>query len=51
MKGLPNDVENEFYEITATLYPEYNAMLNKIDNFIEKLNKIGLNTKDSTIKT
>ena len=50
MKGLPNDVKNQFYEITATLYPDYNAILSKVDNVIEKLNKIGLNTKDSTMK-
>ena len=37
-------------KITATLYPDYNAILSKIDNSIEKLNKIGLNTKDSSIK-
>ena len=42
--------KNQFYEITATLYPDYNAILSKIDNSIEKLNKIGLDTKDSTIK-
>ena len=50
MKGLPYDVKNQFYEITATLCPDYNAILSKVDNVIEKLNKIGLNTKDSTIK-
>ena len=50
MKGLPNDVKNQFYEITATLYPDYNAVLSKIDNSIEKLNKIGLNTKYRIMK-
>ena len=44
IRGLPNDVKNQFFDITATLYPDYNAILSKVDEVIEKLNRIGLNT-------
>ena len=50
IRGLPNDVKNQFFDITASLYPDYNAILSKVDKVIEKLNRIGLNTKDSTMK-
>ena len=50
MKGLPQDVKKQFYLDTATLYPDYNAILNKVDTVIQTLNKIGLNSKDSTMK-
>ena len=50
LKGLPNDVKKQFYLTTATLYPDYNAIKGGVDEVIETLNKIGLNTKDSTIK-
>ena len=50
LKGLPNDVKKQFYLTTATLYPDYNAIMDGVDEVIETLNKIGLNTKDSTIK-
>ena len=50
MRGLPNDVKRQFYLEKATLYPDYNAILSKVDSVIKTLNKIGLNTKDSTMK-
>merc|ERR1712082_378612 len=50
MNGLPNDIKNQFYLSADTLYPDYNAILSKVDSVIEKLNKIGLNTKNSTMK-
>ena len=50
MKSLPNDVRNKFYDITDNLYPDYNAILSKVDYVIEYLSKIGKNTRDSTIK-
>ena len=50
ISGLPNDVKKQFYLDTATLYPDYNAILSKVDSVIETLNRIGLNSKDSTIK-
>ena len=50
IRGLPNDVKNQFFEITNTLYPDYNAILSKVEEVIQKLNRIGLNTKDSTMK-
>ena len=37
-------------KITATLYSDYNAILSKMNNSIEKLNKIWLAKRDSTMK-
>ena len=31
IRGLPNDVKNQFFEITGTLYPDYNAILSKVE--------------------
>ena len=40
MRGLPNDVKKQFYLDTATLYPDYNAILSKVDSVIKTLNKL-----------
>merc|ERR1711895_391372 len=50
IKSLPNDVKNAFYDVTQTLYPDYDVILAKVEEVIEKLNRTGLNTKDSTLK-
>merc|ERR1711888_388658 len=50
IKSLPNDVKNAFFDVTQILYPDYNVILAKVEEVIEKLNRTGLNTRDSTVK-
>ena len=50
IKGFPNDVKKQFYLAAATLYPNYDVILSKVNEVIKTLNKVGLNTKDSTTK-
>ena len=47
---MPHDVKKQFYLDTATLYPDYNAILDNVDKVVQTLNKTGLNSKDSTMK-
>ena len=50
IKGLPHDIKKKFFIETNTLYPNYDVILANVDLVTQTLNKVALNTKDTTMK-